>query len=110
METAVDNRGARSSTDSGICRTIPNGNQHHSHGMCTPLAVLDGQEVDGIAVAGIGRGALMKLNAANVKVYLLDPRRYPSSGAGWFDAAAVDRKVADARFQERVDPKPLAQR
>ena len=55
--------------DSGTCRAIPNKNQHHGHGMCMPLASLQGERIDGIVVGGIGMGALNKLKAASVQVY-----------------------------------------
>jgi predicted Fe-Mo cluster-binding NifX family protein len=56
-------------TDSGSCRAIPNQNQHHGHGMCTPLASLQGERIDGMVVGGIGMGALNKLKAASIRVY-----------------------------------------
>jgi predicted Fe-Mo cluster-binding NifX family protein len=57
-------------TDSGSCRAIPNNNQHHGHGMCAPLQSLQGEHIDGMVVGGIGMGALNKLNAANIQVYI----------------------------------------
>ena len=57
-------------TDSGSCRAIVNGNQHHGHGQCTPLASLQGERIDGMVVGGIGMGALNKLMAANVQVFI----------------------------------------
>jgi predicted Fe-Mo cluster-binding NifX family protein len=57
-------------TESGTCRAIHNGNQHHSHGMCTPLASLQGQAIDALVVGGIGMGALNKVRAAKMSVYL----------------------------------------
>ena len=57
-------------TDSGSCRAIPNNNQHHGHGMCMPLASLQGEQIDGMVVGGIGMGALGKLNAAGIRVYI----------------------------------------
>jgi len=48
---------------------IPNGDQHHAHGMCQPLLAIGGRKVDGIVVGGIGMGALMKLQAQGVRVY-----------------------------------------
>ncbi|MBE0604361.1 MAG: NifB/NifX family molybdenum-iron cluster-binding protein [Deltaproteobacteria bacterium] len=57
-------------TDSGACRSIPNRNLQHSHGMCQPLMSLAGEQVDGIAVGGIGMGALGKLLAANMRVFI----------------------------------------
>ena len=46
-----------------------NNNQHHAHGMCQPLAALAGQPIDGIAVGGIGMGALSKLRAGGIDVF-----------------------------------------
>jgi predicted Fe-Mo cluster-binding NifX family protein len=57
-------------TESGACRAIPNRNLHHGHGMCQPLASLAGEHLDGVVVGGIGMGALMKLGAAGVRVFL----------------------------------------
>jgi len=48
---------------------IGNDDLHHAHGMCRPLKALQGREVDAVAVGGIGRGALMKLQALGIKVY-----------------------------------------
>ena len=56
-------------TESLSCKTVINTNQHHSHGMCQPLAVLANEQFDGIVVGGIGAGALAKLQAANIKVF-----------------------------------------
>ena len=57
-------------TESGSCRAVPNQNQHHGHGMCAPLASLQGESIDGMVVGGIGMGALNKLSASNILVYL----------------------------------------
>jgi predicted Fe-Mo cluster-binding NifX family protein len=59
-------------TDKEGCRAIPNHNQHHGHGMCMPLASLQGESIDGMVVGGIGGGALSKLQAAGIRVYLSD--------------------------------------
>ena len=56
-------------TENGKCREIPNGNQHHAHGMCQPLQALAGERFDGIVVGGIGQGALGKLRASGVRVF-----------------------------------------
>jgi len=56
-------------TDSGTCRAIPNRNQHHAHGMCQPLAAIQGEDLGGIVVGGIGMGALNKLQMAGLQVY-----------------------------------------
>jgi predicted Fe-Mo cluster-binding NifX family protein len=57
-------------TESGVCRAIANRNQQHAHGMCTPLSSLQGEQIDGMVVGGIGMGALSKLNAASIGVYI----------------------------------------
>lgn len=59
-------------TESGERRAITNANRHHQHGMCQPLAALDGERVDSIVVGGIGMGALMKLEAAGIAVFHAD--------------------------------------
>jgi len=58
--------------DSGSCRAVANHNQHHGHGMCMPLQSLQGEKIDGMVVGGIGMGALNKLNAAGIRVYISD--------------------------------------
>ena len=57
-------------TEGGTCRAISNRNLNHSHGMCMPLQSLAGESVDGMVVGGIGMGALGKLQAMNIQVYL----------------------------------------
>lgn len=56
-------------TDTEACRAIVNGSQHHAHGRCMPLQSLQGEQIDGMVVSGIGMGALNKLTAAGVQVY-----------------------------------------
>lgn len=56
-------------TDDGSCRAIRNRNEHHAHGMCQPLQAIQGEQIDGIIVGGIGMGALNKLTAAGISVY-----------------------------------------
>jgi len=57
-------------SDSAACRAIPNRNEHHGHGMCMPLQSLQGEPIDAMVVGGIGMGALNKLSAAGIKVYI----------------------------------------
>jgi predicted Fe-Mo cluster-binding NifX family protein len=57
-------------TESGNCRAIQNRNQDHAHGMCQPLMSLAHERVDGMLVGGIGMGALNKLQASNIRVFL----------------------------------------
>ena len=57
-------------TASMDCSAVANGNQHHAHGMCQPLAALAGHEIGAIVVRGIGQGAINRLRAAGIEVYL----------------------------------------
>ncbi len=50
---------------------IANNDLHHSQGMCQPLKAFGGREIDAVGVGGIGRGALSKLHALGIKVYLV---------------------------------------
>ncbi|MBN1611941.1 MAG: NifB/NifX family molybdenum-iron cluster-binding protein [Polyangiaceae bacterium] len=59
-------------TETGTCRAIVNDNQHRGHGMCAPIASLRGENIDGMVVGGIGMGALSKLSAANIQVYMAE--------------------------------------
>ena len=65
-------------TENGACRAISNRNLNHGHGMCQPLLSLAGERVDGMVVGGIGMGALGKLQAANIQVYLSE---HPTAAA-----------------------------
>lgn len=55
--------------ENGELKEINNNDLHHQHGMCQPLKALSGEQVDVILVAGIGAGALMKLQSQGIKVY-----------------------------------------
>jgi len=59
-------------TESGDCRAIRNNNQHHGHGMCMPLAALQGERIDSLVVGGIGMGALSKLQASGIQVFMTE--------------------------------------
>ena len=56
-------------TDTSEIKSIDNNNQHHGHGGCQPLKALNNETIDAIIVGGIGAGAIMKLNAAGIKVF-----------------------------------------
>jgi len=57
-------------TESGSCKARSNRNLNHGHGMCQPLLSLAGERIEGVVVGGIGMGALQKLEAADIRVYL----------------------------------------
>lgn len=57
-------------TETLSIRTIENRDMHHAHGMCQPLAAINNEKLNAIIVGGIGMGALNKLRAAGIKVYM----------------------------------------
>jgi len=77
-------------TETRNCRALPNSNQHHGHGMCMPLASLDGEQVDALVVGGIGMGALNRLQARGINVFLSDRHTV--------------REAVDAHSQGRLRP------
>jgi predicted Fe-Mo cluster-binding NifX family protein len=56
-------------TDDNNIATIKNGDQDHEHGMCNPVKALNNQHIDALVVAGIGAGALSKLNQQGITVF-----------------------------------------
>lgn len=56
-------------TDTNNLKVIGNADQHHAHGMCSPLKALGGHNIDCVVVGGIGGGALTKLNQSGIRVY-----------------------------------------
>ena len=56
-------------TESDSFETVINPDRDHVHGQCQPLKALNGKPVDAIVVGGIGKVALQKLLAGNIKVY-----------------------------------------
>ncbi len=49
---------------------VNNKDLNHVHGACNPVMALDGKSVDAMVVGGIGAGALVKLNASGIKVFM----------------------------------------
>jgi predicted Fe-Mo cluster-binding NifX family protein len=56
-------------TEDRRATAVSNSDQHHTHGACNPLRALDGQQVDGIVVGGIGAGALNHLQRSGLRVF-----------------------------------------
>jgi predicted Fe-Mo cluster-binding NifX family protein len=56
-------------TDQKSTTLVTNGDARHEHGACNPLQSIGGQPVDAVVVGGIGAGAVVKLNAAGIKVF-----------------------------------------
>lgn len=56
-------------TETGTIKSSANPDVDHQHGQCQPLKALGGNKVDAVAVCGIGKGALVKLQNSGVKVF-----------------------------------------
>ena len=56
-------------TESDEATVLSNSNQHHSHGACNPLQALQGSGIEGVAVRGIGAGAIVHLSRCGLRVY-----------------------------------------
>jgi predicted Fe-Mo cluster-binding NifX family protein len=58
-------------TETNSVTVVKNGNEHHQHGQCNPLSQIAQYNIDAVLTNGMGRGAVQKLNAGGVKVYLV---------------------------------------
>ncbi len=56
-------------TDTMDVTSVQNQLDDRDHGQCAPVALLAGTPMDVLVVGGIGRGAIMKLNAQGTSVY-----------------------------------------
>ena len=56
-------------TANGAVEIIANANEHHAHGMCQPMAALNGKGVNAVVTGGAGARAVQKLNEGGIKVY-----------------------------------------
>lgn len=60
-------------TAAGSYEVVGNDGQHHAHGMCHPMAMLEGRKIDAVVCAGIGARALQRLNDSGIRVYRTIP-------------------------------------
>ena len=72
-------------TDTGATRALPNKTHQHGHGNCRPLDSFTDEQVDCIVVSGIGQGALARLQASGIKVYLARHETVASALAAFKD-------------------------
>lgn len=56
-------------TDTNSVSTIQNGDRGHTHGACNPMKALNNRTIDAVVAAGIGTGALTRLNQLGIRVY-----------------------------------------
>jgi predicted Fe-Mo cluster-binding NifX family protein len=58
--------------ESGLVEVVANPNQHHERGQCNPTSAITGRGVEAVACGGIGPGAISRLQAEGIRVYLAD--------------------------------------
>jgi len=56
-------------TEKDTVEIIRNDNEHHAHGMCQPLAALNGKDIDAVVCGGMGARAVQMMNQGGVKTY-----------------------------------------
>jgi len=56
-------------TEKNEIEILDNSDKDHVHGQCNPINSIEGKNIDGIIVGGIGSRAINKLNAQNIRVY-----------------------------------------
>jgi len=59
-------------TDRNKCHSVPNCNDHHDHGKCTPLVALAGEKVDVVVCRGMGARAVQILNERGIRAFAAD--------------------------------------
>lgn len=60
-------------TETKECSLIPPTDSTHGHGGCAPAVELANHSVDAVLIGGIGKGAIMSLNSAGIKVFCVKP-------------------------------------
>ena len=76
--------------------TKPNQHLHEGHGGCKPLRALECETVDGLIVGGIGMGAINKLKAGGIRVFLSDQPTVESTIQAYKDGKLREANSADA--------------
>jgi len=56
-------------TEKDTVEIIKNDNAHHAHGMCQPMAALNGKDIDAVVCGGMGARAVQMMNQGGVKAY-----------------------------------------
>ena len=59
-------------TEKKAVEILENNNQHHEHGACQPLNIVNEGNIDVIMTNGMGRRAVQLLNEGGIKVFLLE--------------------------------------
>jgi predicted Fe-Mo cluster-binding NifX family protein len=56
-------------TEREASEVLGNIDNHHAHGMCHPLKVLENRHIDAVVCAGMGARAVQKLNEGGMRTY-----------------------------------------
>ena len=56
-------------TEKDKFEVIDNSNQHHAHGTCHPMGILNGKNINAVVCGGMGARAVQKLTDGGIKTY-----------------------------------------
>jgi predicted Fe-Mo cluster-binding NifX family protein len=56
-------------TETDKAEVIANSDHGHAHGMCQPLSILAGRQIDAVLSGGMGARAVQKLNQGGIRAY-----------------------------------------
>lgn len=59
-------------SEKDVFEIVDNSNQHHAHGTCHPLGVLNEKKINAVVCGGMGARAVQLLNDAGIKTYRVD--------------------------------------
>ena len=86
-------------TDNDMIKIISNANEHHSHGMCQPMAALNGQSVNAVITGGAGARAIQKLNEGGIRVFRAIPGTVADIMAGFSQGRLEEMTAVNACIQ-----------
>ncbi len=81
--------------DTDSFETVENCDAGHVHGACQPINALNGRQIDAVILGGIGRGALLKLNALGIRVFRAAAPLVEENLQLYRDGRLVEIKVDD---------------
>lgn len=56
-------------SEKDVFEVINNHNQHHLHGTCHPLGMLEAKKIDAVVCAGMGARAVQSLNEGGIRAF-----------------------------------------
>lgn len=76
--------------------SVPNAHARHEHGSCTPMAALEGLDVDVVLCRGLGARALDRLRRAGISVMVADAWRVDEALRALREGHAAPLRQVDA--------------